>query len=253
MIEEPYRWLEAIENRREYVLDQLRGISPAFAIRDQQGILLVGAGVGRSRIFEIFDRQAMAGLGHPADIEKIRQAMIDAAHVEAFTRSPEDVTLSRLVSFGLGPQLKNSFEQIYGAPILSESLFVEVGIVPEQDSLIRVHFDGAYDVISGDVAVLGASEESEDAMADWLAEHLAPDAELSEKIDLAMQTWWMVLEGKSFVAPYPEPEIRKAGWRQRLLNSGMVLEIGWLQRSDEPGACYESISFQLNEPQPESE
>ena len=99
MIEEPYRWLEAVANRREYVREQLKGGSPALAASLPDGILLVSIGSGQSKVFELFDRHALAGLGHPADIEKIRQAAIDAAHVEAFSRAPEDVSLRRLVSF----------------------------------------------------------------------------------------------------------------------------------------------------------
>src|SRR5438105_15696064 len=142
MTEEPYRWLEAIGNRREYVREQLKGGSPAFAVSLPDGILLLGVGAGQSKVFELFDRHALAALGHPADIEKIRQAAIDAAHMEAFTRAPEDVSLRRLVSFGLGPQLKTSFEQIFSAPFLIEVLLAQLGATPAQDLLVRLHFDG---------------------------------------------------------------------------------------------------------------
>ena len=87
MTEEPYRWLEAVENRREYVREQLKGGSPAFGAKLPDGILLLSVGSGDSKVFELFDRHALAALGHPADIEKIRQAAIDAAHMEAFTRA----------------------------------------------------------------------------------------------------------------------------------------------------------------------
>src|SRR3954471_17989402 len=91
MTEEPYRWLEAIGNRREYVREQLKGGSPTFAVKMKDGILTLGVGSGQSKVFELFDHHALAALGHPADIEKIRQAAIDAAHTEAFTRAPEEV------------------------------------------------------------------------------------------------------------------------------------------------------------------
>src|SRR5271169_4540378 len=144
MTEEPYRWLEAVANRREYVGEQLKSGSPVLAASLPDGILLLGVGSGQSKVFELFDRHALAGLGHPADIEKIRQAAIDAAHVEAFTRAPEDVSLRRLVSFGLGPQLKNHFEQIFSAPFLIELLLAEIGSDMGKDLLLRLHFDGAF-------------------------------------------------------------------------------------------------------------
>src|SRR5580704_15177673 len=149
MTEEPYRWLEAVANRREYVREQMKGGSPVLAASLPDGILLLGVGSGQSKVFELFDRQALAGLGHPADIEKIRQAAIDAAHVEAFTRAPEDVSLRRLVSFGLGPQLKTGFEQIYSAPFLVEMLLAELGADQNHDLLFRLHFDGAFQMQTG--------------------------------------------------------------------------------------------------------
>src|SRR5216110_1037317 len=151
MTEEPYRWLEAIGNRREYVREQLKGGSPAFAVKMKDGILTLGVGSGQSKVFELFDRHALTALGHPADIEKIRQAAIDAAHMEAFTRAPEDVSLRRLVSFGLSPQLKNSFEQIFSAPFLIEMLLVELHNSIEHDLLVRLHFDGSFEFVSSPI------------------------------------------------------------------------------------------------------
>ena len=67
MTEEPYRWLEAISNRREYIRDQLKGGTPVFAVCRPEGIVLFGLGQGQSKVFEVFDRHAMAALGHPVD------------------------------------------------------------------------------------------------------------------------------------------------------------------------------------------
>src|ERR1041384_7019131 len=138
MIEEPYRWLEAMGNRREYVLEQLKSGSPVFAASLPDGILLLGVGSGHSKVFQLFDRHALCGLGHPADVERIRQVAIDAAHVEAFTRAPEDVSLRRLVSFGLGPQPKTNFEQLFSAPFLIELLLAELGSEPSADLFSRL-------------------------------------------------------------------------------------------------------------------
>ena len=40
MIEEPYRWVEAIANRREYIETQLAPGSPIAALSCRDGILL---------------------------------------------------------------------------------------------------------------------------------------------------------------------------------------------------------------------
>src|ERR1041384_1987595 len=189
MTEEPYRWLEAIGNRREYVREQLKGGSPAFAVKMNDGILLLGVGSGQSKVFELFDRHALAGLGHPADIEKIRQAAIDAAHMEAFARAPEDVSLRRLVSFGLSPQLKTNFEQIFSAPFLVELLLTEVGAQSEHDLLVRLHFDGGFQSHTKGAVVAASQPEPEAAAQQWLNRTLDGKNDRGEVAEILLQAW----------------------------------------------------------------
>src|SRR5580700_296720 len=198
MTEEPYRWLEAVSNRREYVREQLKGGSPALAASLPDGILLIGVGGGQSKVFELFDRHALAGLGHPADIEKIRQAAIDAAHTEAFTRAPEDVSLRRLVSFGLSPQLKTNFEQIFTAPFLVELLLAEIGAEPDKDLLLRLHFDGAFQFQNGGVMVVASQPEPEAAAQKWLSLGLTHATSRAVVADLLLQAWWCLMENKTW-------------------------------------------------------
>jgi len=241
MIEEPYRWLEAIANRREYVRDQLKGGSPAFAASLPDGMLLLSVGSGQSKVFELFDRHALAGLGHPADIEKIRQAAIDAAHVEAFTRAPDDVSLRRLVSFGLSPQLKNNFEQIFSAPYLVELLFAEVGNEPGQDLIGRVHFDGAFQFQTGGVMVAAPQPDAESAAQTWLTQALADKHDRTQVADVLLQAWWRLTESKSFTDGLPSEEERRAGWRKAV--SGKVVEMGWLARRGGRAARFETLTL----------
>ena len=241
MTEEPYRWLEAVANRREYVREQLKGGSPAFAASLPEGILLLGVGGGQSKVFELFDRHALAGLGHPADIEKIRQAAIDAAHTEAFTRAPEDVSLRRLVSFGLSPQLKTNFEQIFTAPFLVELLLAEIGPEPEKDLLLRLHFDGAFQFQSGGVMVAASQPEPEAAAKEWLGRELAQKSGRREAADLLLQAWWCLMENKPFGEGIPNEAERQAGWRKA--TGERVVELGWLARKTPRLAHYEGLSL----------
>ncbi len=241
MNEEPYRWLEAVANRREYVRDQLKGGSPAFAASLPDGLLLLGVGGGQSKVFELFDRHALAGLGHPADIEKIRQAAIDAAHTEAFTRAPEDVSLRRLVSFGLSPQLKTNFEQIFNAPFLVELLLVELGAEPDKDLLLRLHFDGAFQFQAGGVMVAASTPEAETAAQVWLKKALDGKIGRREVAELMLQAWWLLHENKTFDGAVPNQEDLQAGWRAA--TKGRVVEIGWLARKIPRAAHYENLSL----------
>lgn len=241
MIEEPYRWLEAIGNRREYVREQIKGGSPVFGASLPDGILLVGVGTGNSKVFELFDRHALVGLGHPADIEKIRQAAIDAAHTEAFTRAPEDVSLRRLVSYGLSPQLKTNFEQIFSAPILVELLLVEVGAEPDQDLLLRLHFDGGFQIRTNGVVVVSSQPDPETAAQTWLTQVVAGKNNRKEVVDLMLQAWWCLTENKSFTESQPPEADRQSGWR--IAVSGKVVEIGWLARQSQRLARFEMLTL----------
>ena len=138
MIEEPYRWVEAIANRREYIEGQLAPGSPIAALGYREGILFITLGQTRQKLFEIYDRIAMGGIGHPGDIERLRMAAIELASTEGFTRSAGDVSLRRLAHYSLSPVMKSAFEQIYGPPYLARMLFAEVGARPEDDLFLRV-------------------------------------------------------------------------------------------------------------------
>lgn len=241
MTEEPYRWLEAIENRREYVREQIKSGSPVLAASLADGIVMLGVGTGNSKVFELFDRHALAGLGHPADIEKIRQAAIDAAHVEAFTRAPEDVSLRRLVSFGLSPQLKTNFEQIFSAPFLVELLLAEVGSKTDQDMLFRLRFDGGFNIESRGIVVVASQSEPEKAAQEWLIRNLAGKSDRREVIDWLLQAWWCLTENKSLSENPPSETERRAGWRTAI--EGKVVEIGWLLRQSPRLARFEMLTL----------
>src|SRR3954467_9400369 len=143
MIEEPYRWVEAVANRREYIETQLAGGSPIAAVGCAEGIVFVTLGATRQKLFEIYDRIAMGAIGHPGDIERLRMAAIELASTEGFTRSAADVSLRRLAYYSLSPMLKSAFEQIYGAPFLARLLFAEIGAKQENDLIMRIEYDGA--------------------------------------------------------------------------------------------------------------
>jgi proteasome alpha subunit len=241
MTEEPYRWLEAIANRREYVGEQLKSGSPVLAASLPDGILLLGVGSGQSKVFELFDRHALAGLGHPADIEKVRQAAIDAAHVEAFTRAPEDVSLRRLVSFGLSPQLKTNFEQIFSAPFLVELLLAELGSEPAHDLFFRLHYDGSFQIQFGGAVIAASQSEPEAAAQKWLKDSMQGKTNRSEAAEVLLQAWWCLSDNKPFTDQIPAEAQRKAGWRDS--TKGKVIEIGWLARQGARAARYQALTI----------
>lgn len=196
MIEEPYRWVEAIANRREYIETQLASGRPIAAVSYSEGILFLTLGRSRQKIFEIYDRIAMGAIGHPGDIERLRMAAIELASTEGFTRSAADVSLRRLAYYSLSPVMKTAFEQIYGAPFLARLLFAEVGARPEDDLFLRVEYDGAIATNGGDrsqarrqFAALSASKQSTDLMESFLKETHQPDADFRAAVNNALDAW----------------------------------------------------------------
>src|ERR1700720_3451075 len=143
MIDEPYRWVEAISNRREYIENELATGSPTVGVSFSDEILLLTFGRDRRKIFEIYDRIALGAIGHPGDIERLRMMAIELASTEGFTRSAADVSLRRLAYYSLSPVMKNAFEQVYGPPYLALLLFAEIGERPKEDLFLRVDYDGS--------------------------------------------------------------------------------------------------------------
>ncbi|MCC7373798.1 MAG: hypothetical protein IT581_04015 [Verrucomicrobiales bacterium] len=230
MTDEPYRWLEAVQNRREYVETRLKGGSPAFAVSRREGVLLFAIGTGQSKVFEIHDRHALAGLGHPADLERVRQSIIDAAHLEAFTRAAEDVSLRRLVSFGLGPLFKTAFEQIYAPPIIARLVLAEVGDSPDVDQLMRLDFDGTFTNGAGFVAVSDDPAHGS-ALEVWLSNHLDPAMALPDVAALLYRAALHDGEGApENSGPLPE------------LPAGRRVEAALLQRQAPRAARYRALT-----------
>ncbi|MEO6001773.1 MAG: 20S proteasome subunit A/B [Opitutus sp.] len=233
MNDEPYRWLEAVANRREYIRDQLKGATPVFAFSRPEGILLVGVGSGNSKVFEIYDRMALAALGHPVDIEKIRQTVIEAAHMEGFTRSPEDVTLRRLLNFSLGPALKTSFEQILSAPIIVECVFAELAASGGRDVLARVGFDGTYRFEDKGVVVVHTNPADEAAAATWLREQLNETTSIAVVRQRALAVWTALTADKPFTPPSATGDGAAPA-----LSDGRVIECALLDRKTQARVRY---------------
>jgi proteasome alpha subunit len=134
MFEEPYRWVEAVGNRRQYLDEQFQQGSPVVALSYADGVLLLTVSRGTPKLYEIYDRIGLGGMGHPADLEKLRFNILEMAHVEGFNRSPSDVTGSRMVKYGLAPVIKQAFEEVYKAPFIVKILLAELGTKAFEES-----------------------------------------------------------------------------------------------------------------------
>lgn len=251
MIEEPYRWVEAIANRREYIETQLASGSPITAIGYKDGVLFVTLGRARQKIFEIYDRIAMGAIGHPGDIERLRMAAIELASTEGFTRSSADVSLRRLAHYSLSPAMKSAFEQVYGAPYLARMLFVEIGQRSEDDLFLRVDYDGAIaangSVIGEtrrDFAVLSGTRQSAELMESFLQAENVAGGELKAALNSAVDAWCVGHMASQSDGTKKLPE-RSAITQHRQEQLGkMGLEAALLERDSGRAIRYRSLSDQ---------
>ncbi len=196
MHEEPFRWVEALANRREYIEDQLSTGSPIVGLSYRDGILLFTLSRERQKLFEVHDRIALGGLGHPGDIERLRLAAIEVAGTEGFARSADDVSLRRLANFSLSPALKAAFEQVYGAPFLARLLFAELGRRGAPNLFARVDFDGSIRTNGGsfgksfeDFGVIAGKALAMRQMEALLTAHPTTDVPLAQALRTAANVW----------------------------------------------------------------
>ena len=248
MTEEPYRWVEAIANRRVYIETQLASGSPIAAVSFRDGILFVTRGRGRQKLFEIYDRIAMGGIGHPGDIERLRMAAIELASTEGFTRSAADVSLRRLAYYSLSPVLKAAFEQVYAAPYLARMLFAEIGDAPANDLFLRVEYDGAIATNGGflgdarrEFGVVSGTSASTELMEAFLAEQHNPTATLQQAFATASDAWTVgsMALGESGVREVPNAEAIGA---YRLEHADKAVEAAVLDRTSQTAIRYRSLT-----------
>lgn len=188
MYEEPYRWVEAVGNRRTYLDEQFRQGSPVVAVTYDGGILLTSVSKGTPKLYEIYDRIALGGMGHPADLEKLRFSLLEMSHVEGFNRSPSDVTGGRLVKYGVAPVIKQAFEEVYKAPFIVKLLVAELGQKPAKDALLTINYDGRFEEAAG-FAVLAATPAVQHAMTTYLRQEMASTVSLGQAVAASLRAW----------------------------------------------------------------
>src|SRR5262245_10171065 len=187
MYEEPYKWVEAVGNRRHYLDEQFKQGSPVVALPYDAGILLLTVSKGTPKLYEIYDRLALGGMGHPADLEKLRFSLLEMAHVEGFNRSPSDVTGSRMVKYGIAPVIKQAFEEVFKAPFIVKILLTELGQKSGKETFLVINYDGTFEEGSH-CAVLAATKAVEQEMIKSLRGEPG-NLTLEQSVGAALRAW----------------------------------------------------------------
>ncbi len=164
----PYDFNQSIAHRAEYVEERLKTGMPVVGISYDGGALLFTVKRTQRKVFEIYDQLMYSAIGNQADVEAVRLAAIDFAHQEGFSRSPDDVSIQRLVGFAISPPLKRAFGDPMTTPNVMRALFVEIGKTPEKDQFFVLNYDGEFSNHTG-FAIAAGSDSAEEAMREKLA------------------------------------------------------------------------------------
>ncbi len=167
----PYDWRQTLQEKADYVEDRLRGGSPVIALSCREGVLLLTLRGTQRKLYELYERLAFGGLGNPSDLETIRQTAIDFCHAEGFQRSPEDVSIQRVVGFALSPVLKRGFADPLRAPLVLRGLFAQVGEQATDDLFYKLNYDGEFSLQSRYAGLAGAAA-AERQLEETLSERL---------------------------------------------------------------------------------
>lgn len=166
----PYDFNQSIAHRAEYVEERLKAGAPVVAISYDNGVLLLTLKRTQRKVYEIYDQLMYSAIGAQADVEAVRLASIDFCHQEGFSRSPDDVSIQRLVGFTLSPPLKRAFGDPMTTPNVLRAVFAEIGKTPQTDQFFVLNYDGEFTTHSG-FAVAGGTDGVEEAMRGVLAAH----------------------------------------------------------------------------------
>lgn len=189
MVYTPYDFNESVRQRTEYIEERLKDGSPVAGISYDGGVLLLTLRRTQRKIFEIYDRLMFAGLGNQSDLEIVRVGAIDFAHQEGYARSPDDVTIQRVVGFAISPGVKRAFGDVLNAPFVVRAVFAEMGRTPEHDLFYTLNYDGEFVSLNWAAAVAGTPEAEEQMIRQLVPKDADGAPDLQTAIQRALRAW----------------------------------------------------------------
>lgn len=175
---------QMMQDKAEFARKGIAKGRSLVAVEFDHGILLTAENpsTSLSKISEIYDRIAFAGVGKYSEFENLRKAGIRYADMKGYAYSRQDVTTKSLA---------NAYSETIGTiftrdpkPLEVEILVVEVSESDEQNEMYHISFDGSisdhqsYAVIGGQM----------DRIHSYLQEHYRSHLNLSEALRLSRQS-----------------------------------------------------------------
>ena len=174
---------QLMQDKAEYARKGIAKGRSIVAMEYVDGLLLTAENPSSSlsKISEIYDRIAFAGVGKYSEFENLRKLGIRYADVTGYSYSRQDVTTKALA---------NAYSEMIGTvftrdpkPLEVEILVIEVGATTPQNQIYHVSFDGSIND-HRDFAVIGGQAERIRA---YLDEHYTQNMSLQEALALSRQ------------------------------------------------------------------
>ncbi len=172
---------QVMQDKAEYARKGIAKGRSIVVLEFTDGVLLTAENPSSSlsKISEIYDRIAFAGVGKYSEFENLRKAGIRYADVKGFSYSRQDVTTKSLA---------NAYSETIGTiftrdpkPLEVEILVVEVGKTSERNEMYHISFDGSI-TDHRNFAVIGGQAER---IRTYLQEHYTPNHSLHETLALS--------------------------------------------------------------------
>jgi len=150
---------QLMKDRADYARKGIARGRALVALRYVDGIVVVAENPSETlrKVSEIYDRIAFAGVGKYNEFDQLRVAGIRAADLKGYQYSRDDVDARSLA---------NQYAQILGnifthelKPMEVEILVAEVGLVPADDQMFHLLYDGTV-MDQKNIAVLGGDAEA---------------------------------------------------------------------------------------------
>jgi proteasome alpha subunit len=149
---------QIMQDKAEYARKGIAKGRSIVVVEFADGILLTAENPSSSlsKLSEIYDRIAFAGVGKYSEFENLRKAGIRYADIKGYSYSREDVTTKSLAN-AYSESIGNIFTS-NPKPLEVEILIVEVGQQPRQNEIYHISYDGSV-TDHHDFAVIGGQAD----------------------------------------------------------------------------------------------
>ena len=175
---------QVMKDRADYARKGIARGRSLIALEAADGIVLVAENPSRTlfKISEIYDHIAFAGVGKYNEFEMLKIAGIRQADLKGYAYSREDVNARSLA---------NAYAQTLGQvfthemkPYEVEILLAEVGVIPAEDKLYHITYDGTVMDEEGCTVLGGRAETLSEALGTRFEQGMAADAAIRLCVEL---------------------------------------------------------------------